>query len=501
VPFLSIEHLTKSYGGVHAVVDGNLTIHRAGTVHALMGANGSGKSTTLKVLSGQVRPDGGRLRLGGEDVAFHHPHDAVRAGISMVAQETALAGSLSITENVLMGRLERTGVTRSIDWAASHEHAAAVVARLGIAVDPRVRVDALRPDQRQLVEIARAISRGSEVVILDEPTSSLAEDRAEDLHAAIRRLAADGVTVVLVSHRLSEVFDLADEVTIMRDGATVAQGAMADFTVESLVATMSGPRRVVPGAASRPEATRLGSADAALTVRDLTVPGAVEAVDLEVGRGQIVGVAGLEGSGRSVLLEAVFGHTRRSRGSVAVAGIPVRPGRVRESISAGLAFLPPDRKAQGLVLSLAAQDNLAIPMTGRHPRLSARRDRRERAFYDHTKAGMRLRSASPSAVVSTLSGGNQQKIALGKWLGTQPHALLLDEPTRGVDVVAKQEIHARLRELADDGVGILVSSSENDELMALTDRIVVLFRGRVVGVLDREHYSDHALNSLAGGHR
>lgn len=499
-PLLDVQGLARSFGGVRAVVDGALTVSRPGVVHALMGANGCGKSTTLKILSGQLRPDRGAVRLAGRPVEFHHPHDAVRSGISMVAQETAVALSLSVTENVLMGALDRRSTLRGIDWTASHERAEDVVRRLGLTVDPRTPVGRLRPDQQQVVEIARAISRGSRIVILDEPTSSLAEDRVEDLHRAVRRLTEQGASVILVSHRLDEVFELADEMTVMRDGTTVAAGPARDFDVDRLVSAMTGPAAGTRSAAVRGDRPARGGTPT-LRVRGLSTDGELTDVELDVHPGEVVGLAGLEGSGRSVVLSTIFGHTRASAGEVEVEGTTLRPGSIRHSIGTGVAYLPPDRKRQGLVTPLSAQDNLALATTSRRPRLALRQTRSERRIYDTVRSTMRLRSSSASARVVTLSGGNQQKIALGKWLDTTPRVLLLDEPTRGVDVVAKDEIHARLRQLSETGVAILVSSSETDELTALCDRIVVLFRGRVVGTLHREEYSDHTLTALSGGHR
>jgi ABC-type sugar transport system ATPase subunit len=497
-PMLSLSGVHKRFGGVHALRGADLTIARPGVVHALIGQNGSGKSTLLGVLSGQDRPDAGEIAVAGEPVSFSTPAAAIGHGIAMVSQETAVVPELSVAENVLLGRRAVRG-RLGLDPRRTRARAVAVLDRLGLDYDPDSRVSRLRPDQRQMVEIARALSMDARILILDEPTSSLTDDEVEGLFRAIAQLTAQGVAVIYVSHRLSELFALADEVTILRDGRTVGRGAMSSYDSASLVAAMVGEA----GETRTPVATRGRrriAADAALAVTGLSVPGVLDGVDLEVGEGEIVGVAGLVGAGRSELLKAIFGLLPVTAGSVAIGGRPLTPGDPRSAIRQGLGFLPPDRKTEGVVLSMSVRDNLTMVRTLERPRLARPRRGAEARAADETCRTMRIRTPSASAPVWTLSGGNQQKVALGRWLAREPRVLLLDEPTRGVDVAAKAEIHERVRVTAAGGTGLLVSSSENDELLELCDRILVMFRGRVVASLDRESATDGRLARLAGGH-
>jgi ABC-type sugar transport system ATPase subunit len=497
-PMLSLSGVHKRFGGVHALRGADLTIVRPGVVHALVGQNGSGKSTLLGVLSGQVRPDTGEIAMDGEAVSFSSPAAAIGHGIAMVSQETAVVPELTVAENVLLGRRLARG-RLGLDPRRSRARAVAVLERLGLDYDPDRRVSQLRPDQRQMVEIARALSMDARILILDEPTSSLTDDEVEGLFRAIAQLTAQGVAVVYVSHRLSELFALADEVTVLRDGCTVGRGAMSSYDDASLVAAMVGEARET-GTSVATRGRRGIAPDAALSVTGLSVPGVLDGVDLEVGAGEIVGVAGLVGAGRSELLKAIFGLLPVTAGAVTVGGAPLSPGDPRGAIFRGLGFLPPDRKVEGLVQSMSVRDNLTMVRTLERPRLARPRRGAEARAAEETCRTMRIRTPSASAPVWTLSGGNQQKVALGRWLAREPRVLLLDEPTRGVDVAAKAEIHDRIRVTAAAGTGLLVSSSENDELLELCDRILVMFRGRVVASLDRESATEGRLARLAGGH-
>ena len=496
-PVLSLQGMHKRYGGVHALRSANLTISGPGVVHVLLGENGSGKSTLLGILSGQTRPDQGTITLGGQEVAFSSPVDALARGIAMVSQETAVAPDLSVAENVLLGRgLVRRGPILS--WRRTERRARTVLDRLELDCDPRARVGDLSPDQRQMVEIARALSSEARILILDEPTSSLTDDEVEALFRVVRQLKHEGVAVIFVSHRLPEVFTIGDEVTVLRDGATVAAGPIAAFDDTSLVEAMVGEGSAYGrGGAVRPATRGEGTA---LTVRGMRVPGAVRGVDLEVGRGEIVGVSGLVGAGRSEMLEAIFGARPIAAGELTIDGAPFRPRSPRHSIERGLGFLPPDRKGQGLVLGLSIQTNLTMVETIGRSRAAIPRPEAEWQRVADTCERMQVRMASPALPVGSLSGGNQQKIALAKWLLRDPSVLLLDEPTRGVDVAAKAEIHAHLKSIAANGVGMLVSSSENEELIELCDRIVVMSRGRMVASLSQDEATEAKLVSSAGGH-
>ena len=497
-PLLELAGIEKSYSGVRALRGAHLTISQPGTVHALIGQNGCGKSSLLGVLSGQRQPDRGQIRIEGRTAHFGSASDAVRQGVAMVSQETAVAEDLSVTENVLMGRLVRG--RGGIDWKASRARAGQVLGRLGVDYDPRWVVGRLRPDQKQVVEIARAISLDAKLLILDEPTSSLTEDEVAKLFAAIRELARQGVAVLFVSHRLAEVFEISDEITVMRDGLTVCSGPAAEFTARSLVDAMVGGIDLHGGpvaAASSP-----ADPDAArplLEVRQLSSATAVRGVDLQLRPGRLVGVAGLVGSGRSELLEAIFGVRPVTGGRIVVDGVPWRRTSPRACIAAGIGYIPPDRKLQGLVLPMSVASNLTMVATHAKSRLLPPGSRSERAMARRLADGVKMRAASMSVAVRSLSGGNQQKVVFCKWMATRPRVLLLDEPTRGVDVAAKADIHTQLRQAAADGLALLVTSSEIPELIDLCDEVLVMHRGTVTHRFGREQLSETKIATVAAG--
>jgi ABC-type sugar transport system ATPase subunit len=486
-------NLHKWFGGVHALNDAHMLIRTPGVVHALLGQNGSGKSTMLNVLSGQLRPDSGTIELDGREVSFRSPPDALAKGISMVSQETALAEHLSIAENILLGRRLVRGVA-GINWAATREKASEVLSRLGVDYDPEWEVSSLRPDQKQMVEIARALSTDVKILVLDEPTSSLTDEEVQWLFEAIRRLKEGGVCVLYVSHRLPEIFEVCDEVTVLRDGVTVAEGLTADYTPTSLVDVMVGSAQA--GGVHMSRRAKLGTP--LLQIENLSVADSLNDACLEVREGEIVGMAGLEGSGRRELIEVVFGLRPSTSGSILLAGVPFTAKKPRDAIKQGIGFVPPDRKVDGVILPMSVQDNLGLPATSETFRMLD--PHRGEVASDSGRVAKQLSiKAALDAPTRTLSGGNQQKVALGKWLVRPPRLMLLDEPTRGVDVAAKKEIHRQLREAAGQGIAMLVSSSEYDELLELCDRILVLFRGRIVGDLRPEEATESRVAALAGG--
>jgi len=493
-PLLSLTGLHKWFGGVHALCDARMVLQKTGVVHALMGQNGSGKSTMLNILSGQIRPDEGVIAIGGSRATFRSPLDALAHGISMVSQETALAEDLSIAENILLGhRLIRGRV--GINWSATQDRARDVLQQVGADYDPAWIVRSLRPDQKQMVEIARAMSTDVRILVLDEPTSSLTDEETKGLFAAIRRLKKQGVCIIYVSHRLPEIFEISDEMTVLRDGVTVAEGQKSEFTPRSLVAAMVGTEKPVKAGPTRESGVER---NLVLQIRGLTLEGSVSNVDLDVHEGEIVGLGGLIGSGRREVLEAIYGLRRAASGTILLSGKPLKNENPLVAIKHGVGFVPPDRKTQGVILPMTVQDNLAMAATSERQRLSSPCNGK---IEEECRATSRLLSikAELDADVSTLSGGNQQKVALGKWLLRPPKVLLLDEPTRGVDVSAKGEIHRHLREAASRGIAMLVSSSEYDELCDLCDRIVVFFRGCVVATIPREEASETRLAALGGG--
>jgi ABC-type sugar transport system ATPase subunit/Asp-tRNA(Asn)/Glu-tRNA(Gln) amidotransferase A subunit family amidase len=493
-PILQAEGMHKRYGGVHALRGARLSVF-PGEVHALMGENGSGKTTLLKILSGQLQPDEGRITFAGRPTSFRAAIEALRKGISTVTQETTLAPDLSIAENVFLGHrmARRAGF---IDWRRTRRRARDALARLALDLDPATPARRLRPDQQQMVEIARALSIDARVLILDEPTSSLTDDEVAALFAIVRRLSGEGVATIFVSHRINEVFAIADRITVLRDGRTVGGGLASELDRGRLIQLMVG--HALDADEHQQQAQSDG--DTVLRARGLSLPGLLQDVDLDVAPGEIVGLAGLVGAGRSELLESLFG-LRRVDGDVFVRSRRVRYRSPRQAIRDGVAFVPADRKLQGLVLDMSVRENLMMASTSRYARLRHPSTARELSAVDEIVAGLRIRTHSWRASVSTLSGGNQQKIVLGKWLLTRPDVLMLDEPTRGVDVGAKAEIYRLLFEAAQHGIGILVSSSENPELLTLCDRIVVMFRGRVAATLTRENATEAMIAHLAAGHQ
>lgn len=500
IPQLYLRDIEKRFGGVRALRGANLQISHAGSIHGLIGANGSGKSTLLGVLSGQQRPDEGQILLEGEEVFLSDPFAALSSGIAMVAQETALAPSLSIAENVFLGgRMTRRAV-RGIDWKDSRRRAAELLAELGVDEDPALPVGALRPDRQQMVEIARAISLDARILILDEPTSSLNDDEVESLFAAVRRLRDRDVSTVFVSHRLGELLELTDEITVLRDGETVGRGRSDEFDADRIVDLMVGKAGTLALSSRRERVTFGVNEVPALEVRGFNLPGLLKDIDLAVEKGEIVGLAGMVGAGRSDLIEAIFGVLPVDSGEILIDGRRVTFKGPRDAIDLGIGYLPPDRKQQGLVLQQSVADNLAMVTSRNRGRLRAPGGRDDRTAVSEAIATMNIVTSSPATPVSNLSGGNQQKVAIGKWIAAKSRILLLNEPTRGVDVAAKLEIHKLLQAAADDGAAILVSSSETDELLELCDRIVVLYRGAVIASIKTSEASEETLAHYAGGH-
>ncbi|XPP26121.1 MAG: sugar ABC transporter ATP-binding protein [Leucobacter sp.] len=497
-PLLELRGIEKRYGGVHALRGADLTIGRPGLVLGLIGQNGCGKSTLLGVLSGQQRPDAGEVLLDGEAVEIGSPSEAIARGIVMVSQETALAPQLTVAENVLMGRRLARGPF-GIDWQRTERVAAEILAGLGVDFDPAALVGTLSPDRQQMVEVARALSMDARILILDEPTSSLGRREVEGLFAAVRAVTAQGVSVIFVSHRMPEMFEIADEITVLREGRTVATGPASAFTAETLVDAMVGHPVDAVAAEALPRPAAAATGHHALEVRDLTLTGVFEGISLQVAPGQIVGLAGLTGSGRSELLETLFGVGQADSGTILLDGEPYTPRDPRTAIASGIGYLPPDRKTQGLVLKRSIGDNMAMAATMTMPRLRSPRVARVRALVEEAMAAMQVKADGPDVPVSTLSGGGQQKVALGKWTVAGSTVLLLDEPTRGVDVSAKREIYTLLKAAAATGTTILVSSSENPELLELCDRIVVLASGRVVADLDASTTDEFQLGLYTGG--
>ena len=492
VAAVRFEGVSKRFPGAQALTDVSFEI-TAGACHALCGENGAGKSTLGKIIAGIHQPDGGRLLINGREVHFTSPRDALAEGVGMVHQELAFCDNLSVAENLtLSGLPARAGI---VDREAMRRRAETMLAETGTELDVTREFGKLAIGQRQMVQIAAAVGGGARIIVFDEPTSSLSQAEAERLFALIERLKARGVTCIYVSHRMPEIFQLCDEVTILRDGRHVATRPTASLTESDLVQMMIG--RPLAEYFGRHSTSGIG--DEVLRVEGLTVPGKFEDVSFSVRAGEIVGLAGLMGAGRSEVASALFGLERPSHGRIVLRGTPVEVRSPAHAIGLGIGYVPEDRKRQGLVLSASGLHNTSLPILDRLSRFRWIRRARERSLAREYFDRLRVRTPSLDATVAGLSGGNQQKIVLAKWLAANSQILILDEPTRGVDVGAKAEIHALVGELASRGTAILVISSELPEVISLSDRIVVLRSGRVAGEIPRRDATEDSVLRLMAG--
>jgi ABC-type sugar transport system ATPase subunit len=499
-PLLAARGASRAFGGVPALSDVTLELF-AGETHALLGENGAGKSTLLKILCGALRPDAGTLELDGAPVVFPSPQAALRRGVVAIHQEFSLFPNLSVAENVTLGHAPRTAAGL-ISWSSMEARARAVLDRLGLAIDPRRQVAELSVAEQQLVEIARALSLESRVLIMDEPTAALSPREVARLGDLVAGLKARGLAVVFVSHRLDEVKALCDRYTVLRDGVRVGTGPLAEVGVEGLVQLMIGrPLFDAADASSRAPGEVVLEVRGLSTVRGRGARGTpLQGVSLEARAGEILGLAGLVGAGRTELVRAVFGADRPTRGEVRVGGVRLRPGAPRDAIRAGVGLVPEDRKQQALFLSLAVSENLVMAGLRRlRGRLGLLDRAREAAEVARSRTALDIRMAGPGQPVRALSGGNQQKVVLARWLALSPRVLLVDEPTRGIDVAAKAEVHHLLFALARRGVAVVVVSSELSELSGLADRVIALRDGRVTGELARGEVSEARLLQLIAG--
>ncbi|MQA77180.1 MAG: ATP-binding cassette domain-containing protein [Streptosporangiales bacterium] len=492
-PALALRGIGRSFPGVRALDDVTIEV-RAGEVLALVGENGAGKSTLLRILSGDQQPDEGELRLPSGPVRFGSPRDARAAGVRVVSQEPELVDPLSVAENVFLGQVARASGGRLVRRRDLHRRTAEILDRYGFAgdLDPQAIAADLSPSQRQLVEIVRALHEGATVLALDEPTSSLSEREADRLLGTVERLRRDGVAIVYVSHRLRETLRLADRVAVLRDGRLVATEDAAALSEADVVRLMVG--RPLTAVFDRPEPPALG--DVRLRVEHLSAPG-LHDVGLTVRAGEIVGLAGLVGAGRTRLARALYGELPLTGGRVEVDGRPVRLRHPRDAMAAGICRTPEDRKGDGLVMVRSVRENVTLAILKRLSTFRFVRRRAERTVVADLTASLRVKAPSMDHPVATLSGGNQQKVVLARALAAAPRVLVLDEPTRGVDVGAKAEIYQLVFRLARDGLAVVVVSSELPEVLGLADRILVLAGGRITGELSRDDATEERVLALA----
>lgn len=489
-PLLEARGLTKSFGGVKALSDGQFTLH-PGSVHALCGGNGAGKSTFLTIIMGIQQRDGGTIRLRGQNVHFTRPSDALEAGISIIEQELSPVPAMTVAENMYLGR-EPGGLFGRVDFRKMNRDAQQLLDDLHFRISARSLMMDLTVAEIQLVEIAKALSYNAEVIIMDEPTSALGEAQADELFSAIRRLKEQGKGVIYVSHRLSEIFGIADTYSVFRDGRFVDSGAMADVTRDRLIEMIVG-RPLTEEFAKDNTPTQ----DQVLKLSNLNAASKVKDVSFTLHRGEILALYGLMGSGRTEIFERLFGLSEDQGGEIVLFGNTVRLRSPKEAIKAGFAFVTEDRKISGLNMMADIRDNICMARLQELSPGGLMRQRREGAAATRMIEAFGVKTPHDRLDVSGLSGGNQQKVVLGKWFLTEPGILLLDEPTRGVDVGAKREIYRVMSEFAQNGGAVIMISSETDEVLGMADRVIVLRDGRVSGEVGRRELSAATLLHLA----
>jgi rhamnose transport system ATP-binding protein len=477
---LELEQISKQFPGVRALDNVRFDVN-AGEIHALLGENGAGKSTLIKIISGVYPPDSGTIRLDGQVVQFNSPHEAQRHGIATIYQELSLYPELTVAENIFMGHAPRNRLGM-VDWGAMAQGASDILHSLEIeGLEVTRKVGTLTVGNRQRVEIAKALSQNARILIMDEPTAALTEADVQSLFNTVRLLRARGVGIIYISHRLQEVFTLADRVTVLRDGHYVDTKPVANTSEDDLISMMVG-RRIDDLFPKLPSDIR----HTVLEVRNLRREPHTRGVSMEVRAGEIVGLAGLVGSGRSELAQVIFGITPAESGEILIEGKPVRIRHPGDAMKRGIAYVPEDRGTQGLIRQMRIRENVSMSVLEMLRSVFFVDRRAEQTLAQDTVRQLSIRAFSIEQVVGKLSGGNQQKVVVGKWLATKPRILIVDEPTRGIDVGAKAEIHRLMSELASQGLAIIMISSELPEILGMSDRIVVMRNGKFVAEYTRD---------------
>jgi rhamnose transport system ATP-binding protein len=475
---LELNNITKRFGGVEVLHGVSFTL-RQGEVHALLGENGAGKSTLIKVITGVHQPDGGEIYLNGKRVHFNDTLESRQAGIAAIYQELSLCPDLNVAENIFLGR-QPTAIGGRIDWRKLYSEADRLLTSLGVHLDLKTKARNLSIAQMQSVEIARAFSLNARILIMDEPTSSLTLNEVAELFGLVRRLRDEGAAIIFISHRLEELFEVADRVTVLRDGSYVDTRAVKDVSRDELIRLMVG--RTISNLFPKQE---VEPGEMALKVEHLSRTGTFEDISFELHRGEILGMAGLVGAGRTNVARALFGVEPPTSGTIQIDGRQVEITSPQQAINLGLAYVPEDRQLHGLIPAMDITSNISLPILKEYSRRGWLQDKAERSAAFSAARQMEVRANSIWQIARTLSGGNQQKVVLAKWLSTKPRILILDEPTRGIDVGTKAAVHALMSKLAAEGIAILMISSELPEVLGMSDRIIVMHEGQMTGHFTR----------------
>ncbi|MHC4264660.1 MAG: sugar ABC transporter ATP-binding protein [Planctomycetota bacterium] len=489
---VEMESITKSFGGVHALKDVDFRA-REGHVHALVGENGAGKSTLMKILSGAYQKDDGQIKIDGEVVNIPNPHAGRKLGIAIIYQEFALAPDLTVAENIYLDHL--SGRRGFINWNALYRNAGELISSLGFNINPRSKVEDLSVAYQQVVEITKALSEDAKILILDEPTAVLAPREVERLFEVLRRLKAQGVSIVYISHRLDEVFQIADKITVLRDGEVSGAVRREEASTDDIINLMIG-RKLTTMFPKREceigeEVFKVEGLNRGREVRDVT---------FEVRAGEVVGIAGLVGSGRTETVRAIFGADKKDSGKIWLKGKPLKITSPKRAVQSGIGLVPEDRKGQGTILSMSIRENVTMSSIWKiMGKVGIIRARKEKEITENLIRKLAIKSRGTESKVSDLSGGNQQKVVLAKWFGTECEVIILDEPTRGVDVGAKVEIYNLINELAARGLGVIVISSEMIEIIGICDRVIVMREGSIEAILGKDELTEENIMRPAIG--
>ncbi len=492
--YLRMQGISKAFPGVQALKSVDFSVTH-GEIHALVGENGAGKSTLMKILTGALLEDDGQISLGDQPVQINNPGDAQQLGISMIHQELSLIPYLTVGQNIFLGREPRARIGAFIAWPELYSQAQILLDQLNVNVDSRASVQDLSIAQRQMVEVAKALSFNADLIAMDEPTSSLTDRETEILFQVMRSFKERGISIIFISHRLEEVFEIADRITVLRDGETIGTAPAADLDVDQVVRMMVG--RELGELYPKDESKQRG---VVLQATDLEDGRELRRVSVSLKGGEILGIAGLAGAGRTALVETLFGVRAATKGQIRIGGKQVHIQHPGQAIRIGMGFVPEDRKLQGLFLNMAVRENVVISALPEVSRFS---------FVNYSKADklakefvgkLNIRTPSIKQLIRNLSGGNQQKVIIARWLTLKPHILILDEPTRGIDVATKAEIHALMNQLAKEGVAVMMVSSDLPEVLGVSDRILVMRAGRIVAEFSREEATqDKIMHAATGG--